>query len=243
MPIWSVYFGGLTALFGGNFDLGLAVLFASYTDVMPDATQRASLFFLTTSMQYIAQALCPSIGGLLMNLDGQGGTPLVSMALGISMGGIALCLVAFCFPETKDAAKKLNLDNAGGTAAADNDMHASKVICQDKPSGLTASMRAALTAWVQTLRSGLAGLGIANAAALGLSMFMVAVGLKAIDWFGLVQYPVIRLRWSYSRVCLPYHIESQVTNNRIGCKCPIIASTYHNDPILRHPTLHHHYLR
>lgn len=200
MPIWSIYFGGIAALFGGNFDLGLAVLFASYTDVMPDATQRTSLFFLTTSMQYVAQAVCPPIGGLLMNLDGNGGTPLVAMVLGISMGVIAFLLVAFCFPETKDAAERFKPKHTRSDIDTTSEAHALKSRTQDASTGIVTAGKRAVKAWAQTLQSGLQGLGVANALALGLSIFMVAVGLKAIDWFGLVQYPVIRLHWSYSKV-------------------------------------------
>lgn len=203
MPIWTIYLGGIAALFGGNFDLGLAVLFASYTDVMPDATQRTSLFFLTTSMQYIARAVCPPIGGLLMNLDGHGGTPLVAMILGIGMGVIALLLV-LCIPETKDAAEK---SRPKDISPNDETVNPPPVTFKSQPHNtspdiMTAAKRAVKT-WTQTLQSGLEGLGIANALALGLSIFMVAVGLKAIDWFGLVQYPVIRLHWSYSTVHSP----------------------------------------
>src|ERR1700759_5453068 len=84
LPIWTLYFSGVSALIGGNFDLGLAILFASFTDVIPDATERASLFFLSTSMQFVGQAVIPPIGGILMNLNGQGNT--VEIPLFASLG-------------------------------------------------------------------------------------------------------------------------------------------------------------
>src|ERR1700761_2221617 len=105
MPIWTLYLTGTPGLIGGNYDIGLAMLFASYTDVMPSATERASLFFLTTSMQYLAQTFCPTIGALLMNLDGKGGTPEINLAVSLGLATLTAVLAIFAFPETVHESK------------------------------------------------------------------------------------------------------------------------------------------
>lgn len=198
-----MYFGGMGALVGGNFDLGLAVLFASYTDVMPNAAQRTTLFFLTTSMQYIAQVGCPSIGGLLMNLDGDGGTPLVAMGAGLSMSLLLVPLVLFCYPETKDASAEAGPSDR----SPDGQRHDQTSAPQDSSGrSIKGSANSGARTWIEKLNVGLDGIGFVNAFALGLSIFMVSIGLKAIDWFGLVQYPVVKLRWSYSQVHSQYYM-------------------------------------
>jgi MFS family permease len=106
LPIWTLYFTGAPGLIGGNFDLGLAMLFASYTDVMPSASERATLFFLTTSMQYVAQAFCPPVGGWLMNLDGNGGTPEVALIVSLATALVAAFVTIFFFPETLDKSRR-----------------------------------------------------------------------------------------------------------------------------------------
>ena len=106
LPIWALYFTGAPGLIGGNFDLGLAMLFASYTDVMPFASQRATLFFLTISMQYVAQAFCPPIGGWLTNLDGKGGTPEVAMLVSLATALLAAFVTVFFYPETLDQGRR-----------------------------------------------------------------------------------------------------------------------------------------
>ena len=61
VSIWALYFTGIAGLVG-NFDLAIAVLLASYTDIIPSTKERSTLFFLTTSMQYTAQANLSCIG-------------------------------------------------------------------------------------------------------------------------------------------------------------------------------------
>lgn len=193
MPICSIYFGGLAALFGGNFDVGLAVLFASYTDVMTDATQRTTLFFITTAMQYVGQAVFPPIGGLLLDLDGKGGTPLAAMIVGIGAGVVSLGLTGLLFPETKGAQTTKEDE--------DHDQISDRIAAQERDAADQENFeaQAVASAFTAKVRKGVEGIGIINAIALGLALFFVSVGIKAIDWFGLLQYPVIRLGWTYTQ--------------------------------------------
>ncbi|KAF1991067.1 MFS general substrate transporter [Aulographum hederae CBS 113979] len=185
VPIWTLYLSGIPGLIGGNYDVGLAMLFAAYTDVMPSATERASLFFLTTSMQYLAQTFCPTIGAFLMNLDGHGGTPQVNLAVSLSLTVITVLVTAFLFPETLHESKKASKlptdpENSRRPSGTEPSPPPSK-----KPSLLTSVTEA------------VSNLGLLNLFLLSLSILLSASGIKSIDWFALIQYPVIKLSWSF----------------------------------------------
>lgn len=189
VPIWTLYLSGLPGLFGGNFDVGLAMLFASYTDVMPSASERASLFFLTTSMQYLAQIFCPSIGAWLMNLDGRGGTPEVNMIVSLSLAGIAALLAIFAFPETFQESRK------GKDVSAENpDTEPSSTQLQQAEGGTEAPR-----SWLQRFARPFSSPDVnpIDIAILCLSICFAATGIKAIDMYALVQYPVIKLGWTF----------------------------------------------
>lgn len=135
-----------------------------------------------------------------MNLDGNGTTPLVPIALGIAMGVVAVLLNVFFFPETKDAQKRLRLE-VGESLPEDDETspNPKKVSGKTGANPFKVIMRKTHDI-AEKMKSGLEGIGVLNCMALTLSIFLVSVALKAIDWFGMVQYPVIRLGWSYSRV-------------------------------------------
>lgn len=188
MPIWTLYLTGLSGLIGGNFDVGLAMLFASYTDVVPNATERASLFFLTTSMQYLAQTFCPFIGAWLMNLDGKGGTPQVNITVSLGLAILTVLIAIFIFPETLHEKTK--------------DLESEQEICEGGGEIQELEPRKDLAyQWLRKRLNGFAesisGVGVANIALLSLSISFAAIGIKAIDWYGLVQYPVIKLHWTF----------------------------------------------
>jgi MFS family permease len=193
VPIWTLYLSGLPGLFGGNFDIGLAMLFASYTDVMPSATERASLFFLTTSMQFLAQTFCPPIGAWLMNLDGKGGTPQVNLTVSFGLSILTALIAIFLFPETFHESRKAKDPETENIEQ--NSTEESNQIQKDGPTGNL------VYRWMQKLINGFAesvsGLGALNLVLLSLSICFSATGIKAIDWYGIVQYPVIKLRWTF----------------------------------------------
>ena len=181
----------LPGLIGGNFDIGLAMLFASYTDVMPSATERATLFFLTTSMQYLAQTFCPTIGAILMNLDGKGGTPVVNLTVSLILATITAVLTIFAFPETVQESRK---DKSERSSATTQD--GSPEDPTSPPHSWLSKQYHNLTA---NLHSSISNIGILNITLLATSMLFAATGIKSIDWFALVQYPVLKLHWTFSQ--------------------------------------------
>lgn len=184
VPIWTLYLSGLPGIIGGNFDIGISMLFASYTDVMPSSTERASLFFITTSMQYLAQAFCPSIGAWLMNMDGKGGTPQVNMAVSLAVSTFVMLLTIFAFPETVQESR------SDKTFVEDDDESEPPVdVLNRKPHLLKRK-------WEDFSR-GVSGVGAANVLLLALSILFGAIGIKSIDWYALVQYPVVKLHWTF----------------------------------------------
>jgi hypothetical protein len=180
-------------LIGGNFDVGLAMLFASYTDVMPDATERASLFFLTTSMQFLAQTFCPPIGAWLMNLDGKGGTPQVNLTVSLMLSILTAFIAIFLFPEILHENRQRKnsesvLNEQGNSEEVDQDQK------EDSGGNLVYNwVKKALTGFVESI----SGLGALNLLLLSLSICFSATGIKSIDWYGIVQYPVIKLHWTF----------------------------------------------
>ena len=207
VPIWAMYLSGIPGLIGGNFDLGLAMLFVSYTDVMISEAQRTSLLFLTTAMQYPAQAVAPLLSGVLMDLDHQGTTPEVAMFVGFACGTISAILTIFFFPETIGESRKeqvaidshMKLSNDGFDSAS------------KEASGIWGRLHAKLhTLWHETQNS-VRGIGVANMFLLSLSILTAAIGIKSINWFGLVQYPVIKLHWKFSQSTIAVSVQAVIT--------------------------------
>jgi hypothetical protein len=177
-------------LIGGNYDIGLAMLFASYTDVMPSATERASLFFITTSMQYVAQTFCPSIGAWLMNLDGKGGTPEVNLLVSLGLAILTALITIFIFPETVGESHSQNPPIIAETTAEPPPKS------QQDAGNLSLSwVRIRLHIFSKTV----SGVGVINTILLSFSICFAATGIKAIDWYALIQYPVIKLHWTFSQ--------------------------------------------
>jgi MFS family permease len=161
------------------------MLFASYADVMPVATERASLFFLTTSMQYLAQTFCPSIGAFLMNMDGKGGTPQVNLAVSFCLAILTALITIFLFPETVGESRKAA---ASATASAPESPDTLESSDETPPSTTTTP---------KSLPSNSTSLGTLNLLLLFTSILLASTGIKSIDWFGLIQYPVIKLSWTF----------------------------------------------
>lgn len=188
MPIWALYLSGTPGLIGGNYDIGAAMLFASYSDVMPSATERASLFFLTTSMQYLAETTCPAIGAWLMNLDGKGGTPEVNLTVSLGLACLTAVITICLFPETVHESRQTI------------EVSASEANERDSAEG-TEPPQKGTQSWARARLDGFAeavsGVGIINISLLFVSITFAAIGIKAIDWYALVQYPVVKLHWTY----------------------------------------------
>lgn len=218
VPIWSLYLSGLPGLFGGNFDVGLAMLFASYTDVMPSSIERASLFFLTTSMQFLAQTFCPFIGAWLMNLDGKGGTPQVNLAVSLGMSVLTAFIAVFLWPETLGESKAKSFDREDGTTSTttqgeDLELRSGNVVANFFHSRLI------------TISDSISGIGLLNISLLSLSIMFAATGIKAIDWYGLVQYPVIKLHWSFPQASTIVAIQGILMLLHFSLVLPFLNST------------------
>lgn len=159
-------------------------MFASYTDVIPSQNERASLFFLTTSMQYVAQVVCPPVGAVLMNLDGKGGTPEIAFVLAFGGALTSFCLALFLYPETLPKSVK---------SEAAPPINSS----QSKPDY---SIIAQMKGFWSNLVDLMTGIGVGNILLLFLATLSVVTGTRFLDWYGLIQYPVIKLGWSLSLV-------------------------------------------
>ena len=219
LPIWTLYFSGAAGLIGGNFDLGLAMLFASYTDVMPSASERATLFFLTTSMQYVAQAFIPPIGGRLMNLDGKGGTPEIAIFTGLATSLLVMFVTMFCWPETLGESK------SGKTSRDEqNTSDEDATLLSTNTSSKRPSLARVIGIKLHTISSDIAlavsGVGFLNILLLALSITSATIGIKATDWFGLVQYPVIKLSWTYPQASAVVSIQAVVMLANFGLLLP-----------------------
>jgi hypothetical protein len=185
VPIWTLYFSGLSGLIGGNFDIGIAMLFASYTDVMPSATERASLFFLTTSMQFLAQTFCPFIGAWLMNLDGKGGTPKVNLGVSLVLATLTMLLAISVFPETLHESRKAkdvgHEETAGGTTQRTTPD-------EEEEESETTTNNTKQSTKVLTMSTTLL---------LSFCIATAATGIKSIDWYAIIQYPVLKLHFTF----------------------------------------------
>lgn len=188
VPMWTLYLSGLPGLIGGNFDISLAMLFASYTDVIPSATERATLFFLTTSMQYLAQTFCPTIGAVLMNLDGKGGTPEVNLTVSLVVATTTAVLTIVAFPETVHESRNAKYESS--TDTQDLPTEASSTPPQSWLSSQYHNLRT-------NMHSTLSNIGLLNITLLATSILLSSTGIKSIDWYALVQYPILKLHWTF----------------------------------------------
>ncbi|GAB7352402.1 hypothetical protein MBLNU459_g2830t2 [Dothideomycetes sp. NU459] len=213
LPIWMLYISAVGALVGANFDLGIAMLFASYTDVMPSAKERSTLFFVTTSMQYVGQAGFPIIAGRLINLDGKGGTAQVSLAVSLAMALLGLGIVLFLFPETlpkvtqsSKESEPLIEDHDEEEGSGDKNEYNSTARYRVKYDGPINRVRVVLVYCEEVI----AGVGAIDFMLLLLTMFCTNTAIKSIDMLGLVQYPVMKLGWSFSDVTFVTSIQALV---------------------------------
>lgn len=182
IPIWVSFCGGLGGIIGANFDLNLALLLAAYTDTMTSSTQVATYFFITTSMQYVGQVAFPLAAGRAINLDGQGGTPEVSLLISLGMALAGLCITVFFVPET------MKFDATGADNADDtSNPHRQCVTIRFK------------SYWANFQHS-VRSIGTSDTFILAVSMFLATTAIKSVDWLGLIQYPVIKFGWKYNQV-------------------------------------------
>jgi hypothetical protein len=134
-----------------------------------------------------------------MNLDGKGGTPEVVMTVGFATALTAAFVAIFFFPETLD---KRRLDRPSQvdqeSSALEDQVQVSNEGAGKGKFGDVVRTRLKKT-W-QDIKLGLSGAGLGNILLLAVSILCAAVGIKAMDWYGLIQYPVIKLGWTFPQV-------------------------------------------
>ena len=200
-----MYLSGTPGLIGGNFDLGLAMLFVSYTDVMTSEAQRTTWFFLTTSMQYPAQAVVPMLSGVFMNLDGQGTTPEIALMIGLGCATISAILTIFFFPETVNESRRAQTaDESYGKP------NGSGIGDSKRTSRVLGTWRRNLKAAYHDTQDSVRGIGLTNMFLLSASILTAAIGIKSINWFGLVQYPVVKFHWKFSQATIAVSVQAVI---------------------------------
>lgn len=196
VPIWVSFLGGLGGLIGANFDLNLAVMLAAYTDSMTSSSQRSTWFFITTSMQYVGQVAFPLAAGKAINLDGQGGTSEVSLSISLGMAVAGLIISLFLWPETMKNEK--TQDSSTGNEHQDgidpNETSESKSL------SALSSLADKFSSFWTNFQHSVQTIGAGNIWLLAFSMFLITTAIKAVDWLGLIQYPVIKFGWKYNQV-------------------------------------------
>ena len=109
----------------------------------------------------------------------------------MATAGTAILIPLLLFPETlekqnKEDDAKVDVD---GTPRA-----------QNKTPNVFRLVKERVSAKLRDAGSAIAGVGVVNLLLLALSILCAAIGIKATDWWGLVQYPVVKLSWTFSEV-------------------------------------------
>ncbi|EME48155.1 hypothetical protein DOTSEDRAFT_69931 [Dothistroma septosporum NZE10] len=216
LPIWVSFCGGLGGLIGANFDLNLAILLAAYNDALTSSTQVATYFFITTSMQYVGQVSFPLLAGKAINMDGKGGTPHVSLFISLGMAAAGLVISVLFFPETMKKSEPPDgpdLSDNGGDG---------------KRKGIKAMIAAKAKSIQEGFQRSVQGVGATNVILLIVAMFLATTAIKAVDWLGLIQYPVIKFGWKYNQSTFAMAIQAVIyiftyfillpTYNKLGAR-------------------------
>ncbi|KAI9821930.1 MAG: hypothetical protein M1827_002512 [Pycnora praestabilis] len=227
LPLWTMYVVNGFSIIGGNYDFGLAILFASVTDVVPSDAERTALFFLISSMLSVAQAFCPPLGGFLMDLDGKGGTPWVPFVIGIMAGGAAVVLTAVAFPETLEKPVKSPVSSQDDLASI-HSLEAGMIphvswtsrTCALKDLTITYARRR----WVET-QNAVVGIGVASMVLLSFAMLCVSVGTKGLDWQGFMQYATLKLGWKFSQTSIVMSVQACINLINFAVIIPFLTTS------------------
>jgi hypothetical protein len=190
---------------------------------MPSASERATLFFPTTSVQYVAQAFCPPIGGWLMNLDGQGGTPEVAMTVSLATALLAAFVTIAFFPETLDKSECDRQHHTDQDTSNQEDQLRAPGESNRRRRIDCAVMSRINKTW-KDIKLGVSGAGFGNILLLAMSIIYASIGIKAMGWSGLIQYPVIKLAWTFPQVRELSQVSSPVPESCQGIVRGIRAS-------------------
>jgi len=143
---------------------------------------------------YVAQAIFAPIGGWLLDLDGEGGTPWVPYVIGISSEIGLAALIAVAYPETLSLSPTSQHNNNLQSSSHEN-LKEHNILLKTKRQ----LSRVIHRKWKE-LEGIVQGIGVGSMLLLALVMLFVTMGTKACDWYALIQYPVMKLGWTYSQV-------------------------------------------
>lgn len=134
-----------------------------------------------------------------MNLDGQGGTPEVAMAVSLATALLAAFVTIAFFPETLD---KSECDRQYRTNQdASNQEDQLRVSSEsNRRRGIDGAVMNRVKKTWKDIKLGVSGAGFGNILLLAMSILCASIGIKAMDWYGLIQYPVIKLAWTFPQV-------------------------------------------
>lgn len=154
-----------------------------------------------------------------MNLDGKGGTPHVNLSVSLGLAVLTMLVAIFLFPETiheSRQSKPVSAEEGQIEVLSSQDQ-----VSQDQKFS-------AATRWLNQRLSGIqesiSGIGLVNILLLSLSIMFAATGIKAIDWYGLVQYPVIKLHWSFSQASFIVSVQGILMLLHFSCVLPFLNS-------------------
>lgn len=220
-----MYFSGAFALFGGNFDFGLAIFFASITDIVKSDSQRTTLFFALSAMLPAAQLVSPALGGWLLEVGG----PWVPHVVALVSIFISVLLSIFAYPETmqpKDKAKLADMEEppppAKAQDLAESSLSSSRIYLR-----AAGGLKAFFSQRYARLENAVAGIGVFSYALFFLSTLCFTIGIKSIDWYGLIQYAMIKLQWKYSQVSQSKGTQS-APNNQMFIIIPMASMLINN---------------
>ncbi|KAI9894577.1 MAG: hypothetical protein M1814_001931 [Vezdaea aestivalis] len=247
VPIQLLYISGIFAIQGGNFDTGIAILYTSISDVIPRAEDRTSVFFVISAMLPLAQ-ITPPLGGVLLDLDGQGGTPWIPFLIALVSISISAILCATVYPETIQREKKPSSGTrSNGDSQTDNgakphtidDSETSSLLGQghennhsnlkqrERPIGTKPGLTVRtedffLRTW-RAISETLDGLGLPSMILLTFAMFLVVVSRVTVDWQALQQYATIKLEWPLAKTTMTLTIQAIINLLTLSLLLPYLT--------------------
>lgn len=129
-----------------------------------------------------------------MNLDGHGGTAQVNLTVSLVLATCTLLLAIFAWPETLHESQKSKSVLDGERVEQYESGEEEEI--QKKTSKLGAIRNLIYKPFTNFAES-VSGIGVMNITLLALSTCFAATGIKAIDWWAIILYPVIKLHWTF----------------------------------------------
>ncbi|KAK3060745.1 hypothetical protein LTS18_007783 [Coniosporium uncinatum] len=104
------------------------------------------------------------------------------MCVSLVLATFTAFIAIFLFPETVHESRKSKTTTSSDSHASVNDQE---------------TMKPKKLSWLSNLSASVSNIGLPNLSLLSLSIWFAAIAIKMVDWFALVQYPVIKLHWSF----------------------------------------------